>query len=157
GADDARARPIHAEPRQPADGQHQVGGEEDEDGRQETSLRQPSAGCYPGSLPMQARRSPACWSSSKLPNGGKGREAPSSRWRRGPPGASMAIIACSPPAGKPTASPCAARAFSKTIAPARLSPSTPWGPASTSKRCCSSCARSTVPPSSEKRTPAPAL
>jgi len=38
GADDTRARSIHAKTGQSAERQHQINGEEDEDGRQEKSL-----------------------------------------------------------------------------------------------------------------------
>jgi hypothetical protein len=38
GADDARAGSIYAKAGEPAEGQHQINGEKDEDGRQETSL-----------------------------------------------------------------------------------------------------------------------
>jgi len=47
---------------------------------------------------------------------------------RGPLGASMATIACSPPAEEPTASRCAVRASSKTIAPAGFRRQHPGNP-----------------------------
>ncbi len=47
----------------------------------------------------------------------------------------MATIRSNPPVGEATGSRCARRDFSRTIVPARISPSTRWAPASTSRRC----------------------